>query len=97
MAKQGMWIVALLTIGCGGDSGQTDSGEMPSQPATEVCSGPGCVNATECPMAEPDDGGDCDFAGNCHYCDNGDDTSARGYTCDGTSFSAQGTFDCTTK
>ncbi len=60
-----------------------------------LCSGPGCVNSDDCPAAEPADGDACGFSGNCHFCTGGADDAARGYTCDGYSFAAAGTYDCT--
>ena len=62
--------------------------------AGSLCEGDNCVNSADCPTAEPVDGDECDFQGNCHYC--GDGTDADGYTCDGSTFTSQGVFDCST-
>lgn len=92
MTKLVPWIALLTLAGCPEDKDK-DSGASPS---AALCAGPGCVNSDDCPAEEPFDGDGCSFGGNCHYCDSADDDSAaRGYTCDGTSFTAQGTYDCT--
>jgi|GEM_PF-3731294 len=88
-------LFALFTLaGCpptddDDSTGSSDSGEL--------CSGPYCSNDGDCPSVEPDPGDPCTLVGNCHYCDDVDNTSAaRGYTCDGSSFSFVDTFDCAT-
>ncbi|MCO4772130.1 MAG: hypothetical protein KDA24_19005 [Deltaproteobacteria bacterium] len=72
------------------DSGFSDDDDAAG---SSLCTGPGCSNSTSCPADEPDAGDPCNFNGNCHYCPDGSD-EAEGYTCDGTSFSYQGTFSC---
>lgn len=81
--------MGLALTGCPGDDDDSGTDE------TELCSGPGCLNADECPTETVTAGDACDFNGNCHYCADGDDTAAAGFTCDGTSFTDQGTYDCT--
>ncbi|MEZ4321708.1 MAG: hypothetical protein R3F61_29810 [Myxococcota bacterium] len=54
-----------------------------------------CSQAAECPSSEPEGGDACTFTGNCHYCDGSNTTAAQGYTCDGSTFTYQGSFDCT--
>ncbi len=87
-------LAALFLFGCPPiDDDDTGGDDDDSSPTAFLCTGPGCQNAGDCPSAEPDDGDPCTFNGNCHYCPGTSDT-ADGYTCDGTSFSYQGTFTC---
>ncbi len=86
----------LATIaGCPPAYDDDDSGDDDDSPSetSALCTGPGCSNSTDCPAAEPADGDACTFNGNCHYCEGGSDEAA-GFTCDGSSFSAQGTYTC---
>jgi len=78
--------------GCPADD-DDDSGIDDDDDIGELCSGPGCQNSTDCPSTEPDAGDPCTFNGNCHYCLPGSD-EGEGYTCDGTSFTYQGTYTC---
>ena len=79
-------LAGIALFGCGDDEGAGGSDYM-------LCSGSNCVNSADCPEDEPTDGDDCTFSGNCHYCPTGENM-ANGYTCDGSTFSAQGTFTC---
>lgn len=90
----GLAVFATLPAGCPADD-DDDSGMDDDDDAagSALCSGPGCMNSGECPPAEPDAGDPCTFNGNCHYCPDGSD-EAEGYTCNGTSFTYQGTYTC---
>ena len=59
----------------------------------QKCSGTYCTTADDCPDEEPDAGDACDFNANCHYCLPGS-TEAEGYTCNGSTFSYEGTYQC---
>lgn len=92
MGLLALTIFGTLAAGCPADD--DDDTAADDDDARELCSGDGCQNAaTGCPTTEPDAGDSCTFNGNCHYCLPGSD-QAEGYTCDGTSFTYQGTFDC---
>ena len=84
--------LGFTLVGCP-PTGDDDDDTASSDEAGEPCSGTGCVNNPYCPDEEPNAADACTFMGNCHYCT---DTPgiANGYTCDGASFTSQGTFDC---
>mgnify|MGYP000321058437 CR=1 FL=1 len=90
-----LFTMLTITFGIGLMAGcpPTDDDDSGGAEGTDLCSGPGCSNSNDCPIEEPAPGDLCDFTGNCHYCEQ--DTAATGYTCDGTSFTDQGVFDCT--
>ena len=83
----------LLTFSLAGCPPVNDDDDSDSGEERVKCSGTYCTTEAQCPDAEPDAGDACDFTGNCHYCLPGSD-EAEGYTCDGTSFTYQGSFDC---
>lgn len=96
MTRAPIWItIAVLATACPKDK-DDDSADTGQSARSALCSGDGCVNDASCPTDEPGDGDPCTFAGNCHYCSHDTTKSphAEGYTCDGTSFTYQGTYDC---
>ncbi len=92
-----MFTLFVLTLGLTVLSGcpptNDDDDSDGSGGSALLCSGTSCVNTAGCPAAEPAAGDPCSFTGNCHYCVDGS-RDAEGYTCDGTSFTYQGTFAC---